>query len=170
MSLLNAKVLVSLSGTYQRPAGYGLKARTLDYSKVLLLGDGTGANNVDLLYETDPTTGLVVAPGSPVTIDLSGVAPDSIGDTLALVRIRAFWAYAWDSNVNDVLVGGAASNAVQLWNSGIAFSVPPGGDVLHTHPGTGWLVTPGTADQLKIANAAAGADVKLDLVIFGSSA
>lgn len=169
---LNATVLANIVGTYTRPRGVvgAITAYAFDFRVSKVFTDGLGADQADLIYRT-PDEGVSIALSSSITLDLAGPLVDAAGDLTEFRHIKTVLIYARPENVNDVLVG-ADTNPWAGWFSAPTTqtaAVPPGGVLLHTHPSTGWVVTPGTADRLKIANGGAGTAVVADIIILGTS-
>jgi hypothetical protein len=135
------------------------------------LADGTTAGKADRVFHDTRT----LAASANEDLDLAGVLTDPLGQTLTFARIKALIVAAAAGNVNNVVVGGAPSNA---W-------VGPFGAATHTNPvrpgqtvayvcgsadATGWAVTAGTGDLLRIANSGAGTTVTYDIIVIGTSA
>mgnify|MGYP000488088098 CR=1 FL=1 len=78
-----------------------------------------------------------------------------IGSALVGTFLGVFLAYGF--------VGpfGSATHTVAL---------PPGGNLILTAPASGWTVTAGTGDLLRVANSGAGTSVTFDIIIIGTSA
>jgi hypothetical protein len=135
------------------------------------LGDGTAAGKADLTYHATRT----IAPSANDDLDLAGVLTDAFGATLTFARIKSLTIVAAAANVNNVVVGGGASNPVTSFMSGTtpAVIVRPG-TAFHLQTGsadaTGYVVTAATADILRVTNGGAGASVTYDIVIVGCSA
>lgn len=135
---------------------------------VIRWANGTGSAQADLLYTSQRTLAL----STSETLDLNGgslLTP--LGTAFAALKIKLLFIYAATTNVNDVVVGGAASN---VWvgpfgSSTHTLAVPPGGWLVFPHPTTGWTVTPSTAMNLKVLNGGAGTSVIYDIVIVGTS-
>ena len=131
--------------------------------------DGTTEDQMDLVYVDQRT----LAASATEDLDLAGGVENSFGDTLTFVDVRMICVKASSDNTNDVLVGGAASNAFVNWvsNSSDVVVVKPGGVLfLYTPTDPGYAVTAGTGDLLKIANSAGSTSVTYDIYIGGTSA
>jgi hypothetical protein len=148
-----------------------LKTRqaALAFSRSIALDNGTGANQADKVFDDIRT----INASSNDDLDLAGVLVDAFGATFTLARVKGLFVAADAGNVNNVVVGAAAANQF----------VGPFGAATHTialRPGgffaiccadaTGWPVTAGTADLLRIANSGAGTAVIYSIVILGASA
>lgn len=141
----------------------------LSFAQSFHLDNGTGANAADKLY-LDTNT---LAASANVDVDLAGSLSDALGASLSFARVKALFLRARDTNVNNVIIGGAATNQF-VGPFGAAthtFAVKPGGFLGWIAPdATGWPVTAATADLLRIANSGAGSSVTYDVVIIGASA
>lgn len=133
-------------------------------------GSGTGSGQADLVWGDSGT----LAASANTDLDLAaGALTGALGGTVTFARVKAILVTADAGNTNNVVVGGAASNQFTgPFGAGThTVSVPPGGALLLTAPGTtGWPVTAGTGDLLRIANSAAGSSVGYSIVIIGASA
>lgn len=142
----------------------------LAWRRGLHLESGTGAGKADIRF-TDTRT-LVAS--ATEDLDLAGVLTDSFGATLTFARIKGLVIAASAANTNNVIVGGAAANAwASLLGAAGTLTLRPGASVAlltGAADATGYAVTPGTADLLKIANSGAGTSVSYDLVVIGASA
>jgi hypothetical protein len=131
---------------------------------------GTGAGQADLLW-TDNRT---LAASATESLDLAGGSlVDPFGNTVTFARVKVLLALADAGNTNDVLLGGAAANAWATWAGDVTdiARVKPGGVFLAAAPGaTGYPVTAGTGDLLKVANSAGGTPVTYRIVLLGASA
>lgn len=151
-----------------------LKTRqaSLNFSRSLSLVNGTGAGQVDRIWDDTRT----LAPSATEDLDLAGALLDAFGNAAVFARVKGLFVAARASNVNNVLVG---ANVVNGWATLIGPTGASGG-VVTVRPG-GWCafgatdatahaVTAGTGDLLHIANSAGGSSVDYDIVVIGSSA
>lgn len=127
--------------------------------------NGTGANQVNALW-TDTRT---LAASATENLDLAGVLTDGFGTTKTFTTVKSIVVTALAANTNNVIVGGAITNA---WvgpfsDSTATHSVRPGGWYGFGFGGTGYTVTAGTRDILKIANSSSGTAVTYSIVILG---
>ncbi len=172
---LTADIQLILQGSYSRPAGIGTASYNLGTHPsldryVFSLVDGVGVGQADVAYVSHPTDGLTLAGGASQNFDLSGTTDDALGTDLALVKVKAVILLAWPVNVDDLIVGNGTNPFIGWFGAGThTEAVPPGGVLLHVHPGDGWPVVAGTADILKVLNADPATDATYDLVILGTS-
>lgn len=141
----------------------------VDYAKRLILASGTAAGQADQIWSDTRT----LAASASEVLDLAGSLVDALGATLTFARIKGLIVCPAVGNVNDVVIGGAASNT---WVGPFAdatdkIKVKPGGVLALFAPAAiGYPVTAATGDQLQVANSAAGTSVTYDIVIIGASA
>lgn len=132
------------------------------------LSDGTGANQATAVFSDTRT----LAASASEDLDLAGVLVGPLGDTLTFTAVKTIYVKAAAGNTNNVIVGGASSNAFTgpLGGTTPTITLPPNGGVLLVNPtAAGWTVTAGTGDLLKIANSAGSTSVSYDIVIIGEA-
>ena len=127
---------------------------------------GTGANQANKLYSA---SGTVDTTG--ITLDLAGGLTDVFGNTITFTSIvAAAFINTETADGSYLLVGGAASNQFYSWFSASndVERIPSSGFILRTAPlATGFTVTAGTGDSLKMA--AASGTVGYEVLILGRS-
>lgn len=158
------KALLSGTGDLSSPAAPHRAAYSASW------GSGTGSGQADLVWADTNT----LAASANTDLDLAaGALTGALGGTITFARVKAILLIADAGNTNNVVLGGAASNQF-VGPFGAAtqtIAVPPGGVAMLTAPGaTGWAVTAGTGDLLRIANSGAGSTVTYKVVIVGASA
>ncbi len=166
MATLSASLKAAITALYAGSPDVGTLKQELTYSATASLANGTGANQADTLW-TDTRT---LAASATDELDLSGVLTDAFGNVLTFTKIKALLIEADDANVNDVLVGGAASNAwaAMFGDATDVIRVKPGGFNMVVAPGAaGLAVTAGTGDKLKLANSAGSTGVTFTIVLLG---
>lgn len=129
--------------------------------------NGTAAGKVDLVFAD---TRQLAASGTE-SLDFAGALLTPGGRPFLPLHVNAISIYAHVSNVNDVLVGGAASNGLftMFGDATDVVKVKPGGLFLWADPGAGAVVVATTADLLKITNGGAGTVVDYDIKVLGRS-
>ena len=141
----------------------------LQFTRSVNLASGTGAGKADRLFSDRRT----LAASATEDLDLSGALLDALGGPAAFVRVKGLIVSASKDNTNNVVFGAAASNAwATLLNSTGAITLRPGAVAafMAGAADTGWAVTAGTGDILKVANSAGGTSVTYDIVVIGDSA
>lgn len=172
---LRTKVQLSITGNHNSTLDLVSASVPLNYSKVVELADGTGANQANMMW-TDRRT---IAASTTEDLDLAGGGLlDVFGAAFSPARVKLVAICACGStscasaaNTNDVVVGGDA-NAVPLFGAVThTVAVKPGGCWAVLAPGAAGLasVTAGTGDILQVANGGAGTSVTYDVVVIGTS-
>lgn len=110
---------------------------------------GTGANQADLVFGLDRRT---LAGGADESLDLiGGGLVDNLNNALAFVKVRALFIKNL-STTKVLTIGNDANPLIFLGGAAYTAELQPGGMLALTNPITGWTVTPGTGDKIKIAN------------------
>ncbi len=139
-------------------------------TKDLQLADGTGAAQADRLFSDTRT----LAASANEDLDLAGALADAIGGTAVFARIKGLYIAAASGNTNNVIVGAAASNAwATLLGATHTITLRPGAWIMlgtGATDATGYTVTAGTGDLLRIANSAGSTTVTYDIAVIGCSA
>lgn len=168
---VTTKIRVELSATHTPTVDLGNASRTGLVSVAIALADGVGAGQADRVWFDSGT----LAASANVDLDLAGGLTDAFGAAITFVKVKAVALKAAAANTNNIIFGGAATNAWATWAGAATHTVPvrPGG-VLAFAVGTGDLtgygVTAGTGDLLRLANSGAGTSVSYDIAIVGTSA
>jgi len=140
---------------------------TIQRNKSYSFTDGAGADQADVHWSDERTLAALASED----LDLAGGLIDAFGAAITFARIKGIYVEADATNINLVAVGGAGANALLGWMASASdnIRVRPGGLFLLVAPdATGWPVTAGTADLLRIANLAGGTSVKYRIVLVGS--
>lgn len=141
----------------------------LAFSRSLSLVNGTGAGQVDKLYQDTNTLG----PSATLDIDLVGALTNVFGTAFNFARVKGLFVAAAAANSNNVVVGGAAATQWQGPFGAVAhtIAVRPGGWFgIACSDATAWPAAAGASDLLRIANSGAGTDVTYSIVLLGASA
>lgn len=164
---LVSQITGRVSGTYTKAADFGSPAYTFDEKLVIDLLSGTGNGKADIVF-TDERT---IAASSNDDLDLAGVLADIFGATITAAKIKAIIIFAAAGNTNNVVIGGAASNAVPVFSDATdKLPLKPGNFFALTDKDSGITVTAGTGDILRIANSGSGTSVTYKIVILAASA
>lgn len=137
------------------------------YSKTLT--NGTAADTADLLVVKTST----IAASGNTTFDLAASLVDPFGTTVTFARIRGFhFELTGDTTATSVLVGngtnpwltwvGAGTDSVRVRNGGCLS--------LYSRDATGYAVTAGTGDILKVVNEDGTNTATYKVVFVGASA
>ena len=158
---INVGINVSQTGTRNR--GSQSFTDTATFALKFKAGNAT-TSQTDVLFSDTRT----LTASSSENLDLRGSLVDALGATINAAEITAIYVQAVAGNTNDVVVGGATSNAFvgPFGASAHTIAVQPGDCFLATSK-KGWTVTAGTGDLLKIANSGAGTSVTYNIIILG---
>jgi hypothetical protein len=141
----------------------------LGFKKQIDLTTGTGAGQADRIFHDTRE----LAASASEDLDLAGGLVDALGASLTFARVKGLIVAAEPTNVNNVVVGGAAANQFvgPFGAAAHTLAVRPNGVLaLFASDGVGYVVTAATGDLFKIANSGAGTPVKYSIVIIGASA
>lgn len=169
MALDTSSIVLSITGSESNPLDFTTGIAPIARTYQLMYSTGTGANAADRIW-TDQRT---IAASGTDDLDLAGVLVGAFGQTVTFARIRGLIVAASSANTNNVIVGNAASNGFVTWVGGATHTVTvrPGGLLcLANTDATGYAVTAGTGDLLRIANSGAGTSVTYDIYLIGASA
>lgn len=164
---LIGKIFAALKATYTKSVDVG--SATHDVVPASTVGweitDGTGEYQAQLLWNDTRQ----LAASASESLDLAGGLTDAFGLTLTFTAVKALIVEAAAGNVNDVVVGGAASNgfATPFGDATDAVKVKPGGKLVLIAPETGYAVTASTGDLLKVANSSSGTAVDYTITVVG---
>ncbi|AHE52633.1 hypothetical protein [Sphingomonas sanxanigenens] len=165
---LNATIEASIRAKLTAAPDIGSAAYDIETRARYPLTDGVGANQANNVFSDTRT----LAASASESIDLAGSLANVFGVVLTFTAIKAIYVKAAAGNTNDVVIGGAASNAFvgPFADASDKLAIKPGGCVMLVNPSAaGWTVTPSTGDLLLIANSAAGTPVSYDIVIIGEA-
>ena len=130
------------------------------------LSNGVGDNQADVLFVDNRT----LAASTSEELDLAGVLENPVGETATFVTVKGILVRAGSANGGLIKVGGAAANTFlgPFDNATDIINVKASGIFLEVEPLTGWTVTAGTGDKLKIENSDAS-PASYDIAIIGTS-
>jgi len=137
----------------------------------MTLSDGTGANAGNQQW-TDQRT---LASGANEELDMYGTLTNAFGDVINFARVRCIFIRNL-STTDTLLIGGAASNAFSTMFAsatdilvlGPATSAQQSFVLLCRPDATGYVVTTGTGDKLKIAHGSTtSTSLSYDVTIIG---
>lgn len=166
---LTSKLTVSLAATQVVTRDLVPVRAPLSYAFASQLASGTAAGQADLAFSDTRT----LAASASESLDLAGGLTDALGASLTFARVKGLVVVAAAANTNDVVIGGAASNAFvgPFADATDKIKVKPGGTISLWAPGaTAYPVTAGTGDLLQVSNSGAGTSVSYDVIIIGASA
>ena len=164
---LQTRIATGFTADYSGTLDLAVPDAPLALQKVFTWADGSGLDQANRAWWDTRT----IAISGTDDLDLAGVLTDAFGAAITFSRVKAILVLPWLSNVNNVVVGGAPSNAFPLF-SDVTDKIPvrPGGQLLIVAPdATAYAVTAGTGDILRIANSGAGSTVTYDIAILGAN-
>lgn len=163
---LKTRIRAAINTVYTSGADLGVDTAVKEFDDDIVLANGTSADQANKTYKKQRT----LAASATENLDLAGGLTDAFGNTLTFATIKSILVRAAAGNTNNVVVGGAAANALLgiFGDATDTVNVKPGGAFLWAVPGTGAAVTPGTGDILKVANSAGGSGVTYNIVIVGT--
>ena len=167
-ALGGAKIGLSISALLRNLLDGRTVEDSISYNPTLVFVDGTGANQATKSFLDTRT----LAASANESLDLAGGLTDAFGNALTFTKIRALMIRAAAGNTNNVLVGGAASNGfvTPFSDATDVAVVRPGGLLLLAAPdATGYAVTAGTGDLLKVANGGGSSAVTYDIFLLGTT-
>jgi hypothetical protein len=165
---LTSKLVLNIKSELSNAFDMVTTVASLAYEKAIELASGTGADQADRVFSDERT----LAGSASEDLDLAGSLVDALGTTITFARIKAIYIENLATGANQVIVGAAASNAFTgpFGASTHTVAVRAGGLLaMICRDATGWAVTAGTGDLLKIANSTSGS-IQYRIVIIGCSA
>ena len=147
--------------------GAASRAINASIDRVNQFAPGNAAlGKADLMYTATRT----LAASATEDLDLAGVLTDAFGATFTATEVMAIVVEAATGNTNNVVIGGAASNAFlgPFGEAAHTLAIKPGQYIALTDV-QGWAVTAGTGDLLKVANSSSGTAVTYTITVIGRS-
>lgn len=171
MTLDNTALGFNVAGVLNNPLDLNVIATApLSVAQSYGFTSGVGAGQVDKIFADTRT----IIASSNDDIDLAGVLVDALGSIITFARLKALIVRANAANVNNLVMGGGASNPITTILGGTTptLTIRPGGALVLVSPSdaVGYVVTAATADILRFTNGGAGSSVTYDLILIGSSA
>lgn len=170
MSTLDGQLNVSPSLNYvSGGTDLGIVTQSLTSLFSWTVANGTGADQMDLIFSDTRE----IAAGADDDLDLAGGLTDAFGAVLTFARVKFLYVSADADNGGLIQVGGAAANQFINWvaNASDILNVPAeGAFAIFAPAATGYVVTAGTGDILRITNSDGGAVANYSIVIGGASA
>lgn len=173
---LTARIVAQVTGTHTATtptvdigtAGPGF--HEINAFRDVSLASGTAAGQADRVWSDTRT----LAASANEDLDLAGALADAFAVAAVFVRVKGIYIAAAAANTNNVVIGAAASNPwATLLSATGTVTLRPGAALLvvaGSADATGYAVTAGTGDLLRITNSAAGTSVTYDIVVIGASA
>lgn len=167
---LDLSVSVAVTAKMTGTTGLGTVLSPLAKSYGATLADGVLAGMANELYHAQRT----LAASTTEDLDLNGaVLLDPLGGPAQFARIKGLVVMAAAANTNNVVVGAAAANTwIGLLGATHTIMLRPGAVFAAFAGGadaTGYVVTPGIGDLLKVANSGPTTGVTYDIIVYGAN-
>lgn len=169
---LDVDISLVVSAVLNKTGDLGADRRVgVDWKQLLLLTDDAspGENGADLLWYDTRTLAL----NTSEDLDLAGSLTDALGDPVVFARVKVIAVKASEDNVGNLQFGGAPANAWFAWAADATDKVlllPGDSFVKATNNATGYAVTAGTGDLLRITNPSLTDPVTYEIMLIGASA
>lgn len=163
---LQARLIMSILAQIDNPIDVGVVSYPVNLAYTQQFTDGVAADQAQKIW-TDLRT---IAISGTDDLDLNGVLLDQFGVAINMTKLKALIIKAASTNVNDVVVGGAAANQVSTIFGTVTDKVkikPNGMMVLVAPDINGYGITAATADILRVANGGAGTTVDYTITLIG---
>ncbi len=149
MSLQSSQVGISLKHKNSQVADFRTPVDEVNLAISQIFAAGTASEKADLVFGPDQRT---LAGGATESLDLiGGGLVDAFGTALAFVKVRAL--VIQNLSATKILTIGNDANPLVFLGAGASTVIlPPKGMLALVNPMTGWTVTAGTGDKIKIAN------------------
>lgn len=146
-------------------------APTVDDSNTITLNgslnDGNGDGEADLVYHSAET----LPSGASVLLDVYGTLTNAFGETIRMSAVKCL-AVKHKGSLGTLTVGGGANAITSFWetNGDSLVIQGEGGIVLWADEDTGYAVTSGTAENIRIThNGDTAQDITYEILIIGVS-
>jgi hypothetical protein len=161
---LTRKTKISYSGPGDADLQTRMSVGLLTAPVTLTTGTGSGQANIAW---SDTST---LATGASETIDLAGTLTDVFGTVLTFVKVKSIQITTDPANTTSLTFGNGANPFVGPFGAGThTLTLPAGASLTLDAPVSGWVVTAGTGDGIKVTNSA-GASATYSITIIGTSA
>jgi hypothetical protein len=166
MTSLVTTIKASIAAVFKKSLDGRDAVDSIPQSPDITLGSGTGYGKADGAFMDIRT----LAASASENLDLAGSLTDGFGQIVNAVKVKAIEIENPEASLSNLTVGAAASNGfLGPFNDPTDAIVLKPGDKAVFVSRTGWNVTAGTGDLLKVANGAGGAVNYLIKVITASA-
>jgi hypothetical protein len=152
MTLVVPRIQAMLSWSQQKSVMDVQASASSSFSWTGSLNHGTGAGQADRIHFSRGT----IAASANLDIDLSGSLQDIFGGAVVFARVKTLYVELLpDTNASSITVGGAGTGAFVSMFGGDTHKIRihNGGVFLISSPSaTGYVVTPTSADILRLSN------------------
>ncbi len=162
-----SSIKLNVNATLSSAVDIGSASQSIAYAKTLSFTDGTGANQINAVWQDSRN----VAASTADDIDVAGGLTDAFGNTLTLTKVKGIIVFSYAANGDNLKIGGDATAALINWVDDATDEIilAPGGMFMIGNPSAaGYAVTATTGDILQITNVDSGAAADYDIILFGS--
>ena len=169
--LVNARISVSIKATYTKDLDLGDAqdpiVKTASYTLSTL---GAGGSSYNQQWRDTRT----LAAATNDDLDLAGSLTDAFGATVAFARFKVLGIWQTNANTADThfRVGAAGTNPLSTLfvDTTDIIAAPRAGGclIIVSTDATGYAVTGGSADSLRIRNTSAGTSSTYDIALLGA--
>jgi hypothetical protein len=125
------------------------------------LANGTGSGQANAMFSDTRS----LSSGGSDNLDLAGGLTDAFGSVLTFTAIKAIIIESDAANTVDFTIGNGTNPFLGPFGAAAhTVTVRPGGLLVFVAPQTGWTVTGGTADILKILAGAANSSYRIHII------
>lgn len=129
----------------------------------LVMQSGSGSEQANKVFSDQRT----ISASSNETLDLTSLT-DPLGAAISFTAVKAILIVADEDNTNDVVVGDATNPFLgPLGGTNPTETLKPGASLMWLNPDSGWSVSNGVNDGLKVANSSSGSSVVYDIIVIG---
>lgn len=158
---LDTDISLVLSALQESPGSQASPKVPLDFFAQYFL---TTDQADKVYYQSDVSIALSVTN----TYDLAGGIVDAFNQSIVLQQVKAMAFTAPASNTTDLRIGGGSFSS-WLGDASDFVLLRPGGSLFVVAPETGYTVTAGTGDELKVTNPSLTVAAQYSMVIIGKS-
>lgn len=159
---LNGNIVIQTNFQYSGSADLQTLQAPMQRSVSIALASGTGSGQANMMFADE----RALSSGANESLDLAGGLTDAFGTTITFTTVKAIIVESPSTNTVNVTLGAAASNQFvgPLGSATDTLSVRPGGVAVLVAPQTGWTVTAGTGDLLKVLAGAAAVTYRITII------
>lgn len=162
--MLNTSISAVLAARTTKTLDLSTPADSLSYTRTYSWADGTGANQANRVFHDQRTVGS----GANDDLDVAGGLVNAFGETITLTKLKAVYIENTHATLS-LRLGAAGTNPISSLFAATndILIIPAMGSVLLIAPDTtGYAVTAGSADVLRVANPG-GSAVTYKIVLVG---
>lgn len=165
-TISQSQIILNALGTYYGAGNLYQPQVPIAFQQNYTISNGSGAGQADMIFQDQRTLGASASESLDIQ---TGALTDIFGNAITLSKVKAIIVTALGTNTNNVLVGGAGSNAFSgpFGSTTDYATIVPGGMLVLVAPTAGGYTVDGTHKLLKVANSAGTTGVTYNIIIFG---